>query len=77
MILQYIFSMAISTNLFAMLLLFCVSVKFELAIPFFTLRFMFLRVSGISKMAEWAFAFTQALRKIDWKRPKIDTSEKN
>ncbi len=34
MILQYIFSMAISTNLFATLLLFCVSVKFELAIPF-------------------------------------------
>ncbi len=34
MILQYIFSKAISTNLFATLLLFCVSVKFELAIPF-------------------------------------------
>ncbi len=33
MILQYIFSMAISTNLLAMLLLFCVSVKFELALP--------------------------------------------
>ncbi len=34
MILQYIFSMAISTNLFATLLLFCVSVKFGFAIPF-------------------------------------------
>ncbi len=33
MILQYIFSMAISTNLLAMLLLFSVSVKFELALP--------------------------------------------
>ncbi len=45
MIMQYIFFMAISSNLFAMLLLFCVSVKFELVIPFSPLRFTFLRVS--------------------------------
>ncbi len=35
MILQYIFSMAISTNLFATLILFSVSVQFEFAIQFF------------------------------------------
>ncbi len=34
MILQFIFSMSMSTNLFATLFLFCVSVKFELAIQF-------------------------------------------
>ncbi len=45
MILLYIFSMATSTNLFATVLLFCVSVKFELVIPFFPLRFTFLCVS--------------------------------
>ncbi len=37
--------MDISTNLFATLLLFCVSVKFELAIQFSPLRFTFLCVS--------------------------------
>ncbi len=42
MILQYIFSMAISTNLFATLLLFCVSVKFQIVIPLSPLRFTFL-----------------------------------
>ncbi len=45
MILPYIFSMAISTNVFAKLLLFSFSVKFELAIPFSPLRFTFLHVS--------------------------------
>ncbi len=45
MILQYIFPMAKSTNLFATLLLFCISVKSELAIPIFLLRFTFLCIS--------------------------------
>ncbi len=53
MLLQYIFSVAISTNLFAMLLLFCVSVKFELAIPFSHLRFTFLRVSPCGTVLTW------------------------
>ncbi len=39
MILLYIFSMAISINLFSTLLLFCVSVKFELVIPVCASRF--------------------------------------
>ncbi len=53
MILQYIFSIAISTNLFATLLLFCVSVKFELAIPFSTLRFTFLLFSLCGTVLTW------------------------
>ncbi len=53
MILQYIFSMAISTNLFATLLLFCVSVKFGFAIPFSPLRFTFLCVSLCGTVLTW------------------------
>ncbi len=56
MILLCIFSMAISTNLFATLLLFCVSVKFELAIPFSTLRFAFLRVSLCGTVLTWGWS---------------------
>ncbi len=56
MILQYIFSMAISTNLFATLLLYCVSVKFELAIPFSPLRFKFLRVSLCGTVLTWGWS---------------------
>ncbi len=53
MILQYIFSMAISTKLFATLLLFCVSVKFGFAIPFSPLRFTFLCVSLCGTVLTW------------------------
>ncbi len=53
MILQYIFSMAISTNLFATLLLYCVSFKYELAIPFSPLRFTFLHVSLCGTVLTW------------------------
>ncbi len=49
----YLFSMAISTHLFSTLLLFCVSVKFELAIPFSPLRFTFLRVSLCGTILTW------------------------
>ncbi len=45
MILQHIFSMAIAPNLFATLLLFCVSAKRELAIPFLPLHFTFMCIS--------------------------------
>ncbi len=53
MILPYIFSMAISTNVFAKLLLFSFSVKFELAIPFSPLRFTFLHVSLCVTVLTW------------------------
>ncbi len=76
MILQYIFSMAISTNLFATLLLYCVSVKFELAIPFFTLRFTFLRISLCGTVLTWGWsqgtgACTTGLGMPPWSRSQL------
>ncbi len=56
MISQYIFAMAISTNLFATLLLFCVSVKLAFAIPFFLLHFTFLRVSPCGTVLTWGWS---------------------
>ncbi len=56
MILQYIFSMAISTHLFATLLSFCVSIKFKLAIQFPTLRFTFLRISLSETVLAWGWS---------------------
>ncbi len=69
-----VFSMAISTNLFATLLLYCVSVKFELAIPFSTLRFTFLHVSLCGTVLTWGWsqgtgACATGLATPPWKWP--------
>ncbi len=52
MILQHIFSIGIATNLFATLLLFCVSVKCEC----FPLHFMFLRASLSGTVLTWGWS---------------------
>ncbi len=71
MSLQYIFPMAISTNLFATQLLFCVSVKFELAMPFSP--FLFLHLSLCGTVLTWGWSkgtgvCTTGLGMPPWKR---------